>query len=288
MCTLLFVGIPFSMQSQVEDSASISAETNTDEFQEAFFSALKEKAVGNFDRALNLFLECRSLSDDKPVVDYQLSLLYLQLEQPEQAYQSAISAYKQDKTQFWFLQAVVDAAIVRGMTSVQLLEVLQGDGLDPGPQLALAYFRRDAFREALNVIEEVPSSPLTENLKERALDSLNSKPGEEKEDDVRESPAMIMKNRLRELITQENYQALGTSSEQALEEYPAEPYFYYARGVFLAHNEQYENAAALLEEGLLYLLQDRPLEEAFYRQLADIYTALGDLEKAGEYLKKIE
>lgn len=287
LLSLLFWAGCFYSSGQIEESAEISLEAYSDEFQEKFFEALKEKAIGNYDRAIALFRECQELERDLPVVAYQLAKLYLLEHEYEAAYYAARKAYEGDTEQFWYLQTLVDASRKRGMTPEQLLQELGSPVQQSGTKIALAYFRVGAFQEVLQVLDELPSNPINENLRVRVTDSIQENKTSSAAAAV-ESGEGDIENRIRTLVLDENYSALGPASSEALEEYPAEPYFYFARGLFLTESGRLKEAAEVLEEGLLYLLEDPELERAFYKQLAAVYTALEDPERATMYLNKIE
>jgi hypothetical protein len=56
---LLIHGTLFAQDE--EESAAVSLEAYTDEFQEHFFEALKQKGIENYDKAINELLVCRQL-----------------------------------------------------------------------------------------------------------------------------------------------------------------------------------------------------------------------------------
>ena len=55
-----------------EESSEVFLEEYTDEFQEKFFEALKQKGIENYDRAVNLLLECKRLDPNNSVLDHEL------------------------------------------------------------------------------------------------------------------------------------------------------------------------------------------------------------------------
>ncbi|NNL03175.1 MAG: hypothetical protein HKP39_12950, partial [Eudoraea sp.] len=82
---IYFLGIFIFSQlnyAQEEESAEVYLEDYTDEFQEAFFEALKQKGIENYDKAINLFLECKRLDITSNVVDFELANSYLANKQP--------------------------------------------------------------------------------------------------------------------------------------------------------------------------------------------------------------
>jgi len=57
----------------VEESAEVFLEEYTDEFQEKFFEALKQKGIHNYDRAIDLLLECKELKPDNSAINHELA-----------------------------------------------------------------------------------------------------------------------------------------------------------------------------------------------------------------------
>ena len=86
----------------------------------------------------------------------------------------------------------------------------------------------------------------------------------------------------------EDFQGLQQLSQEALESYPAQAYFYYAQGYALNRTEQHEKAVETLEVGLDFLIDDASLEKNIYQELVDGYTALNNAVKANMYLRRIK
>lgn len=61
---------PYQACAQEEESAEISLELYSDEFQEYFFEALKQKGIENYDKAINLLIKCKKLQPLETAVDY--------------------------------------------------------------------------------------------------------------------------------------------------------------------------------------------------------------------------
>lgn len=77
-------------------------------------------------------------------------------------------------------------------------------------------------------------------------------------------------------------------SREALEVFPAQPFFYLLQGVALNNLEEYAEAEEILTFGLDYLIDNIRLEIDFYKQLAIAYKALGDDEKAYSFKSRLE
>ena len=77
-------------------------------------------------------------------------------------------------------------------------------------------------------------------------------------------------------------------SEEALELYPLQPYFYYANGVSLLKQQQAERAVQVLEAGEAMLLEPSEVSQLIFATLAGAHEVLGNTEKARKYLNKLK
>ena len=86
-----------------QESAEVYLEEYTDEFQENFFEALKQKGIQNYDRAVDLFLKCKQLEPNNSVVDYELGKAYMLDKKYVQAQDYAIEALLSEPEDYWYL-----------------------------------------------------------------------------------------------------------------------------------------------------------------------------------------
>ncbi|MBT8285192.1 MAG: hypothetical protein HKO75_07435 [Flavobacteriaceae bacterium] len=89
-------------------------------------------------------------------------------------------------------------------------------------------------------------------------------------------------------MEKEEYEKLNTLATSALEEYPLQPYFYYAKGMALNRTADFRQASDYLTMGLDFIYEDENLTFMFYRELATSYKGLGDATMANMYLSKIK
>jgi len=77
-------------------------------------------------------------------------------------------------------------------------------------------------------------------------------------------------------------------SEEAIESYPSQPYFYYLNGHALNKSAKHKEAVEILEAALDYMLDDVSLLNNIYQELVDAHTALNNSSKANTYLRMIK
>ena len=100
-------------------------------------------------------------------------------------------------------------------------------------------------------------------------------------------PVGQLKEQIEALMTSADYKNMLKVSEEALDSYPLQPYFYFAYGTALNNTGNANKAVEVLESGLDYLLDDEALQNQFFRELAKAYGKIGNTQKANEYLNKI-
>ncbi len=81
----------------------------TDEFQENFFEALKQKAIENYEKAITSLEKCEKLQPNNAVVHFELGKNYKFLEDYDRAISSLQKANKLKPDQEWILAELMDA-----------------------------------------------------------------------------------------------------------------------------------------------------------------------------------
>ena len=96
----------------------------SDEFQEAFFEALKEKANGNHEKAIDFLKKCQEINNTQSVVYFELGKNFKALKAYELAEEYLKVALKIDKTNEWYLDELYDVYIKMKSTE-QAIKVLK-------------------------------------------------------------------------------------------------------------------------------------------------------------------
>jgi tetratricopeptide (TPR) repeat protein len=291
---IAFFCISVASSAQEEESAELSLIEYTDEFQELFFEALKQKGIENYDKAINLLLKCKQLSPNNSVVDHELAKAYGLNNELVLGEQYAITALNAEPTSLWYLHTLVELLQKQGSDLDAISNKIPYDAIQLKENLALIYFQKKEYESALDITKQLRSSTFAKELSLKIRDSISLRLKEteakEKEVEVTESldPLAGYNKQIVSLIDTENFEKLIQTSEEALEMYPSQPYYYYAAGLALNKLLRPEEAVEMLQMGLDYLLDDEVLAQKIYKELALGYTALGDTEKATMYLSKIK
>lgn len=295
--------IPMGVCSQednrimVEESAEVFLDEYSDDFQVSFFEALKQKGIQNYDKAINALLKCKEMGPEKDVVAYELAKTYLLDKQYINAQQFAEEAIAEDPENYWYAHILAKTMDVQNSSIELVKEHIPWKNDTLKANIAKAYFELGKYRLAKSILEEVKNMEGLDYLKSRINDSINKEPEKivvksyttEVGTSSEVKSLMEYKNRLKGLISIENSATLILQvSEDALENYPSQPYFYYANGYALNRTRKNRQAIESLETALDYLIGDISLGNKIYKELADAYNALNNPTKANMYLRKIK
>ena len=285
------------LEIREEESAEVSLEDYTDDFQENFFEALKQKGIENYDKAINLFLECKRLDSKSIVIDHELATVYAKDKQYPLAEDYAIQAVQAEPENLWYLNTLVDIVQVQRGSFNSLLSNIPYQNPKLKENLALIYYQNENYVAAQDVLKEVPTSTFSKELSLKVNDSIEKQKAESTSvsfsatnnaDAEEEGTMMSYKMRIKGMFATDNTAFLLQVSEEALESYPSQPYFYYANGYALNQKGKHKEAIEILEAALDYMLGDVSLENKIYATLADAYKATNNTVKANMYLRKIK
>ncbi|WP_224484292.1 tetratricopeptide repeat protein [Robertkochia aurantiaca] len=287
-----------SAQEKPSD-ASLFTDEYTDRFQENFFEALKAKGIENYDRAIAHLMECKTLDPDNPAVDYELGRNYLLQKDFRKAIGYFEQAWEGEPSNPWYARGVIESAIMlrefdRALTTAQQLA-----SQSPAYELEVAavYTEMAEFDKAQEILTRMKEQGLVSSelyeleeriqLSRRTRNIDNTTAPEAVADDDEDGPDSYRKE-LEALLGAGNFVSLSELSAEALDNFPAQPEFYLYRGVAVFKTGDSSEAIGYLTTGLDFIIDDRALENRFYKALIEAYQAEGNEEKIREYTKKLE
>lgn len=294
MMVSILTGYPAYAQEE-QQSAEVFLEEYTDEFQENFFEALKQKGIQNYDRAIDLFLKCKLLEPQNSVIDYELAKAYYLDQQYIKAQEYAIEALISEPTDFWYLDNLLKILDKQGspLETVQRNIPYQNQKLKEN--LAVVYFKKMKYDEALKILKELGSSKFAADLTAKINDSLQQRENDkrtivvvDKNQRGEDDPVAQYQAQIEKLLERAEYKTMLGVSQEALDAYPLQPYFYYAYGAALNNTSNANKAIEVLESGLDYLLEDEQLANKIYKELSKAYASIGNTSKAQEYASKVK
>ncbi|QBA65438.1 tetratricopeptide repeat protein [Muriicola soli] len=290
---LMALVMPVRSIAQEEESAEISLEENTDEFQELFFEALKQKGIENYDKAINALLKCKEIDPQSHVVDHELAKTYQLNDQFALAQEYALSALNQHAGNLWYLNTYLSIVGLGESNFDSLKDQIPFDNVRLKENLIEILVDKKQYDLAKRVLKIMKKSGFTVRMTARMDDAQAQENQEEEVFQADESvkaddPLERLMNTLRTHLENEDYEALNTLSTEALEEYPLQPFLYYAKGLALNQASDFRQAADYLTMGLDFIYENDKLTLLFYTELAKAYKGLGDTPMANMYLSKMK
>jgi len=236
ICGFILFPVSFYAQEEtpeidIEESAEVFLEEYSDDFQENFFEALKQKGIENYDKAINLLLECKQLQPDNIVVDYELAKAYLEDQQYITGQEYAITAVNSEPDNLWYLNTLVLLVQKQGNTIEGIKSQLSYSHTELKENLALIYFKQKKYEKALEILSPLDASTFSDELESKIKDSIEK---EETKSNVAEftvvnsggaDASQGYKSQIEGLIRINSNVQLLKVSEDALDNYPLQPYF---------------------------------------------------------------
>ncbi len=173
----------------------------------------------------------------------------------------------------------IDDKIKHKILNEFLIHIKDKPQYDPALDKAISYFENDP---QVDVAKEIANYYSRKSNWEKAEKyyrmDLASNP-----DDVE---AMIFL--CQTLVESKQFDKLLKEASDISEKFPLQPQFYYYLGLALNQNKNFKKAKEVLETGLDYVIEDKPLEINFYIQIGEAYSGLGKPAKKDEYFQKAE
>ncbi|MFT6933762.1 MAG: tetratricopeptide (TPR) repeat protein [Maribacter sp.] len=281
---------------QVEESSEVFLEEYSDEFQESFFEGLKQKGIQNYDRAINFLLECKRLQPDKEVVSHELAKVYFLDKNYIQSKAYGIAAVSAVPENYWYLNTLMTTVKMQGNDIAAVADNIPMENSSLQENLARIYYNQDKYEEALALLKPLKKSKNTMVLEQNIKDALAKEEKSSKSISFITTAVNMDRSDLERyksrigglLMIPSDNPILLQVSEEALENYPAQPYFYYANGYALNKKEKHREAIEILETALDYMVGDISLANKIYTELSTAYNAISNPSKANMYLRKVK
>ncbi|MCJ7467323.1 MAG: hypothetical protein MUO53_11600, partial [Maribacter sp.] len=163
---------------KIEESSEVFLEEYSDEFQELFFEALKQKGIENYDKAINLLLECKRLDPKNTVVDHELAKAYYANKNYVSAQKFALGALLAEPENIWYLETLMNIVQDQGGSAETAITMVSVKKDTLKENMALIYFKQKNYEAALAILRDLRASGFKKKLSKKLTDSLT----QEKED----------------------------------------------------------------------------------------------------------
>lgn len=283
-------------------------EEKTLKFQEFFFEALKQKAIRNYDKAIESLQKGYEIDSLNTALLFEFSKNYLfQKKYSEAEYFINKAIYNEPKNHY--LQTHKATIFKEQKLYAKASEVLEKI-VDKHPrysdELVWLYIKERQFEKAKKAIENAEKKALISVRLRRYKMIVNQQQKSiAKKTKSKKSPQKLVEDiavlrsnfntkkdykTLQALLKQEEkqqkHQWLYEDSKEGLSLFPMQSFLYAMNGKALNKLNKFKEALKVLKEGVGYVVDNAKLEALFYEQIAISYKGLGKPQKAEKYIKK--
>ncbi|MCF2874799.1 MULTISPECIES: tetratricopeptide repeat protein [unclassified Tenacibaculum] len=297
----LFYFLSLKAQDSIPSSEDVSENDNI-EFQENFFKALSNKAIFNYQKAIENLEKCNELDPNNKSVLFELSKNYVKLGRNNEALEYIKAAVEIDNENIWLLEHQVH--ILRKIAAFdEAIEVqekiaskypkkkrflvflhLQNRDVTSAKKVLSELEKSKLLNARLRVIQEKleETRPSKENIKkeENTIVSTDLRANFEKEKSFNNLKLLLNK------LSSNNDDDLLKYSEQGLALFPAQPFVYFMNGKALNNKSQFKKAIQSLQNGVDFVIDNNEIEAKFYLEIARAYEGLNNPEKVKTYKNK--
>ncbi len=187
--TLLFffgiIFIPWISAAQVDFNKPPDDDlgNNSDAFQEAFFEALKQKAIENYDRAIVALEKCIDIDNSDAILYYELGKNYSKLKNFGAAEDALKKAINKAPDNEWYLDELYEVYALQKDYDKAIKTVKQLVKYHPDykEDLASLYLRTKRYKEALKIIDELDEELGLSDVRDRMRNQIYTATGNKKE-----------------------------------------------------------------------------------------------------------
>lgn len=312
--TVVALCICLNTFSQEENLDSIAAIKNMKEiqqeqqelnFQQFFFEALQQKAIGNYDKAIEALEKCQNIDSNNLAVTFEFSKNYFAQEKFLEATTMIEQALEKKPDNIFFLQHLKN--IYTKEKNFKEALVVQKEIVKIQPQysadLIILYIRNGQIEEARQLLLELEKKGFVTESLETFKESLfpnsriSKKEKEEPKQLEKETLAQLkarfaetknfatLKKILKEQFDSSQFNDLVNQSQEGLNLFPAQPYVYLMHAKGLNKLKKHTEAIPFLKNGLDYVVDNLATEIEFYEELSLSYKELGNKPESSKYEK---
>ncbi|MGB0896421.1 MAG: hypothetical protein ACPGU9_01545 [Flavobacteriaceae bacterium] len=141
---------------QAQDQREDDLGDVSDAFQTTFFEALQQKGIENYDKAINLLIECRELEPENAAVYFELGKNYFELDQFQLAEEALLKAHSLKPKNRWVLEELYHLYRYqkKNKQTIGILTQLNSITNTYSDELISSYYNNKQYEKAIALIEE--------------------------------------------------------------------------------------------------------------------------------------
>ncbi len=294
--SLLFFLI--SLKSYTQDSLSVAIDFTEEKelkFQQFFFTALSQKSIGNYQKAIENLESCNQILPNNKSVFFEFSKNYLYLNNTLLAKEYINRAIIQDSKNIWMQKHLVKVFEKENnfFEAIKIQQKIIVLNPKENKNLVLLYLKNRDYKKALSFIKTLEEDNLLSSdlkkIKERLEKTNYSETQKVKvSKDIykrfeTEKTYTLLKQIL--LATKDNSVLLLKYSKEGIALFPAQPFVYLINGSTLNVNREFKKALEILQNGIDFVIEDA-MEALFYKEMALAYKGLNNKVEERRYMEK--
>ena len=294
--SLLFFLI--SLKSYTQDSLAVAIDFTEEKelkFQQFFFTALSQKSIGNYQKAIENLESCNQILPNNKSVFFEFSKNYLYLNNTLLAKEYINRAIIQDSKNIWMQKHLVKVYEKENnfFEAIKIQQKIIVLNPKENKNLVLLYMKNKDYKKALSFMKTLEEDNLLtsdlKKIKERLEKTNYSETQKAKVSrDIykrfeTEKTYTLLKQIL--LATKDNSVLLLKYSKEGIALFPAQPFVYLINGSTLNVNREFKKALEILQNGIDFVIEDA-MEALFYKEMALAYKGLNNKVEERRYMEK--
>lgn len=293
---LFFFIEPIFSQDSIPEKKDLTEEKAL-KFQEFFFKALSEKAIENYQKAIENLESCNQILENQIAVFFEFSKNYYELNNIVLAKEYVQRALQKEPENLWMLKHLV--MILQKESNfneaIKLQEKITENHPNERESLVRLYFINDQPKEALAVLLKMEQENGLNSefsfLKKKLTETNNPVIEETKTNDIEglisqfqtDKSYSILENILQR--SEKKNDTLLLFSKEGISLFPEQPFVYLQHGKALNQQNEFQKALNSLKNGLDFVI-DVKMEIEFYSEIAKAYKGLGNAIEEKKYRQK--
>ena len=294
--SLLFLLI--SLKSYTQDSLSVAIDFTEEKelkFQQFFFTALSQKSIGNYQKAIENLESCNQILPNNKSVFFEISKNYLYLNNTLLAKEYINRAIIQDSKNIWMQKHLVKVFEKENnfFEAIKIQQKIIVLNPKENKNLVLLYLKNRDFKKALSFMKTLEKDNLLSSDLKKTKERLEKTNYSEIQKvkvsrDIykrfeTEKTYTLLKQIL--LATKDNSVLLLKYSKEGIALFPAQPFVYLINGSTLNVNREFKKALEILQNGIDFVIEDA-MEVLFYKEMALAYKGLNNKVEERRYMEK--
>ena len=155
--------------SQAQEEREDDLGDVSDAFQTTFFEALQQKGIENYDKAINLLLECRELAPENASVYFELGKNYFELDKFQLAEESLLNASLLKPNNRWILEELYHLYSYQKKKSETIGILIQLNAITNtySNELINSYYQNSQYNKAIALIDQLDHKFGTDKIREQ-------------------------------------------------------------------------------------------------------------------------